>query len=376
MKKVLFVIESLETGGAEKSLINLLNSIDTSKFNITLLLLTKNDKSFKNLLPSKINIQYISTKKINLTSRLRYKLLKLLYPNTHSAQLYWKSFRNIYINHKNNYDIAISYNQGFSTYFVAEKINATKKYAWLNTDYIKAGYKAKLDINYYNKYNTIICVSQHAKKSFTDAFLNLKLTTNIDIIKDISNTNIIKNKANEQVSIFNSNYINIVSVGRLVKPKAFNLAIESCKQLISKGYNIKWYIIGEGSERLKLEKLIVLNKLENNFYLLGYKENPYPYIKNCSIYVQTSIFEGLGLTIIEATILNKPIVTTNFPTAHEIITHNKTGLICDMNSNSITNSIITYIEIPDLIKSIVKNLESIENNDTEKSLNKINNLLS
>jgi len=129
--------------------------------------------------------------------------------------------------------------------------------------------------------------------------------------------------------------------------------------------NIQWYIIGEGKERKSLEKLIHHNKLDSIFFLLGYKENPYPYMKSCDIYVQTSLFEGLGLTLIEASILQKPIVTTNFPTAHSIISHNKTGLICEMNSQSIAKSISNYIDNPQLKQKIVTNLKMMKNNDKE-----------
>ena len=110
--------------------------------------------------------------------------------------------------------------------------------------------------------------------------------------------------------------------------------------------------------------------------LLGYKENPYPYIKSCDIYAQTSLFEGLGLTVIEAAILQKPIVTTNFPTSYSIIENEITGLICNMNPLDIAKSIERYLNNPELNKKIVKNLSLLKNNDKEISLNKVNDLLS
>jgi glycosyltransferase involved in cell wall biosynthesis len=164
-------------------------------------------------------------------------------------------------------------------------------------------------------------------------------------------------------------------VGRLVTSKGFHLAIKSCKILLDKDYPIKWYLVGEGSERKNLQKLINENHLENHFFLIGADSNPYPYMKNATIYVQTSLFEGLGLTVVEANYLNKPIVSTNFPTVHGILKAGKTGLIAKMNAKSIANQIEILINDVPLREKFIKNSSMEENNDKEETLKKINNLL-
>ncbi|HIE46078.1 MAG TPA: glycosyltransferase [Flavobacteriaceae bacterium] len=274
------------------------------------------------------------------------------------------------------YNIAIAYNQGFSTYYVASKVKAKTKFTWLNTDYINAGYNANFDKTFYENYTKIIAVSKESKTSLLKAHGSLK--PEIIIVKDIINSINIKEKAIEEENVLNKNknIINILTVGRLAKAKGLHLAIKACQILIKKNKTIKWYIIGEGSERSKLQNLINSLKLNDNIILMGYKENPYSYMKTCDIYVQTSLFEGLGLTVIEATILNKPIVCTNFPTASSIIKHNETGLICEMTAKSIANSIIKYIDNPTFVKKVTANLQNQVNNDTELSLQKINDLLS
>lgn len=375
MKNLLFVIESLRHGGAEKSLVTLLNNIDLSNYNIDLLLFQKGGE-FERLLSKNINIIYKKPIKYLLYSRLIFWFKSKINKTHHKSQLFWKSFNNQINFNTKKYDIAIAYNQGFSTYFVAEKVQSNKKYTWLNTDYQKAGYNPKFDLRYYNAFNQIICVSEESKVTFINSFKNLTLETPIDVIKDISDHLVINKKALEhQVSFVNDKVINILSVGRLVKAKGFNMAVEACSILHNKGYDIHWYIIGEGNMRGLLEKLITKFKLTDRFYLLGYKENPYPYIKKCDIYVQTSLFEGLGLTVIEASILKKPIVCTNFSTASKIINHNSTGLICEMTAKSIANSIIKYLDNPELTQKVISNLKKESNtDDKKKSLQKINQL--
>jgi len=133
--------------------------------------------------------------------------------------------------------------------------------------------------------------------------------------------------------------------------------------------------VGEGSERAKLQRLITDYKLEGNVIILGYKENPYPYMANCDVYVQTSISEGFGLTIAEAKLLGKPIVSTDFKVVHDQLTHGENGLIASMNPESVASNIHLMIENEELRNKIVNNLKK-ENNDTyHKEVIKVENLL-
>ena len=148
----------------------------------------------------------------------------------------------------------------------------------------------------------------------------------------------------------------IVTVGRLVALKGYDLAIDTAKLLDKKGVQFKWYVIGEGPERDNIEKLIKKNELEDKFILLGQKANPYPYIKNSDIYVQTSRFEGFGLAIAEAKILEKVVITTNFDTAYNQIDNGQNGIISEMDSVHICNEIIKVINDTDILQRIQSNL--------------------
>ena len=177
----------------------------------------------------------------------------------------------------------------------------------------------------------------------------------------------------EKIKLDNSNSIILISVGRLTNAKGYDMAIESCKKLVEKGYDIRWNIIGDGEERTNLEQRIKKNNLEDRFILLGIKENPYPYVRNADIYVQTSRFEGKSIAIDEAKILNKPILITNFSTAKDQISNGEDGLIVDMNVDSIVKGLEKLINDTDLRNKLTKNL-SKEQLGTENEINKLYNL--
>lgn len=381
MISIVFVIESLDCGGAEKSLVTLLNNLDYNLCKVDLILIKKGG-DFEQFLPKQVNVIYcdfIST--MSFTSKIKSRISfwlrrKVRKTEFHSAQLFWSSFKSSIPIFAKEYQIAIAYSQGFSTYYVAEKLKALKKITWLNTDYNKAGFNPKYDLNKYVLFDAIIAVSEQSKCSFIDAMQSIGVNMNLDVIKDITDDDLIKKRSFEEIGLIKGNEeINIVTVCRLSKEKGLHLAIDACKELVDKGKKIKWYVIGEGRERSFLEQRIRTEKLENNFILKGFKSNPYPYIRTSDIYVQTSLFEGLSLTVIEASILCKPIVTTNFSTAHSLLKNNETGLVCEMNAESIAQSVLRYIDNEDFKKSIIENLMNQKNTDKEDSLTKFNELI-
>lgn len=384
MRNVLFVIESLHCGGAEKSLVNLLSSIDLTENKVDLLLFTRGGE-FEKFLPEQIKIIDFGIKKSRsgfyyFFARIIFWLKKRLKKNRkyNSHHTFWLSFHKLIPILKKEYDVAIAYSQGFASYFVAEKTIATKKFSWLNTDYKKAKHYAKFDYKYYSKFDKIVCVSKECESSLLNEMKLIKKDLPTFILKDISDQSIINELSISEPGFQKkeSKEITILTVCRLVELKGIHLAISACRLLLNEGLSLKWYVIGDGPERKFLEKEIIKNGLSDAFILLGFKENPYSYMRSCDIYVQTSLFEGLGLTVIEASILNKPIVTTDFDTAPSIITHNKTGLICKKNPESIANNILKLIKNENFRDVIVDNLSNLRNSDKEKSLNKFNSLLS
>lgn len=389
-KKILFVIDSLNCGGAEKSLISLLSLLDYSKYEVDLQL-SKTEGMFLELLPKEVNVlseldfykfcelpilNQIKTFNCNyIASKIKLFIMSRLNNNKlHGAQIFWKNCKNSFELLDYRYDIVIAYNQGFPTYFVADKVKATKKIAWVNTDYEKAGYKATIDEKYYDKFDSIVTVSEEAKIILENVFPKFK--DKLLVIKDINNAELIKKMANEK-EIFrdiDDSIIKIVTVGRLVELKGYDLAIEAATLLDKNKIRFKWYVIGEGPERYIIEKMINERGLAKKFILLGQKSNPYPYMKCCDIYVQTSRFEGFGLTIAEAKILNKLIITTNFDAVHNQIVDGKNGVIVDMEGQAISKAIIDFIENKYLKNYILNQLKS-EKKGNEEEINKFYKLI-
>jgi glycosyltransferase involved in cell wall biosynthesis len=372
-KKIAFVLESLHLGGAEKSLVTLLQNLDYSQYEIVLLTIVEGG-FFKEQVPKEAQWQIISARNPTWFQRFRYFLEKKINKKKHASQILWPIISDNYKEISDFYDVAIAYGQGFPTYFVAEKMKAKKKFAWINVDYKKAGYNSNFDLPFYKKYDALIAVSEEVKTTIEHVFNYSALQ--IRVIKDITDEIAVKQQAEKPTRIqFLKENINILTVCRLAPEKGLSMAMETCKLLKEKGYFVKWYFIGEGSERSQLELLIKKYNLQGTAVLLGAKINPYPYMKACDIYVQTSLFEGLGLTVIEAAILQKPIVCTNFPTAYNILKDNETGLIAEMNPNAIAEQIEKLIKDESLRKKLISNLEQQENKDKEQSLLQFENLI-
>ena len=386
MKKVLFVIDSLHCAGAEKSLTTLLSLLDYSKYDVDLQLFGYGG-ALEELVPKEVNIlkpmEYIkfsslstknavikSLKNMNfkmLSSRLKFSLAirKNNYSNAQKARIYWQKVSNVIEENNKEYDIAISYAQGVPTFYVAEKVCAKKKLAWVNVSYKLGDEDRAFQEQFYDKYNKIVAVSDSAKNIFLETFP--KYTDKLEIIYDINDANFIR-RMSEQGQSYNDNYtgLRILTIGRLANQKGYDIALEACKILKEKGIEFKWYSLGIGPLKEEIEKYINENNLENNFKLLGVKSNPYPFIRDCDIYVQTSRFEGFGIAIAEARMLNKPVVTTRFDAVYNQMKDRKNGLVVDMNSQGIVNGILELINNKKLTNEIISYLKTEKKGNTEE----------
>jgi glycosyltransferase involved in cell wall biosynthesis len=390
-KNLLFIIPSLSAGGGEKSLVNLLNQIDYSLFNVDLFLLNHNGL-FMDYIPKEVKILplpetyklfsltfFKSIKGLLIKAKLSlaYNRFVFTLKNKYSKnvitkeQYTWKHLSKSLATLEKRYDVAIGFLEKTSTYFCVDKVNATKKVGWVHIDYDKLGMDPKFDINYFSKLNKIVTVSEECANIFKNRFPTEK--NKVETIYNIVSPAMINKMANQdEYDVYNRkrDEMIILSIGRLHYQKGFELAIEACRKVVNDGYKIKWYIIGEGEERQNLTELVRSNNLEENFKLLGLKANPYPYIKQADIYVQTSRFEGKSIAIDEAKILNKPIIVTNFTTAKDQINHNQDGLIADMNSKAISESIVKLINNDQLRNKLINNLSKMQLGTVEE-INKL-----
>lgn len=389
-KNILFVMSNLECGGAEKALISMLEVFDYSKYSVDLLLFNKKG-IFLNKVPKEVNIleepfgykyydmsvkqaviELLSKGKIKdafgrLVSMVIYKMEK---DSSRCNQKVWKHISSMFGKLNKEYDVAIGYLEGHPIYYCIDNVKANQKIGFIHSDYEKMGFNKRGDIPYFRYLDKIVTVSHKCSRVLKCIFPEYK--DRVEIMHNILSPKVIYKMASEDIEIVESD-ITIVSVGRLVKIKGYDLAIDTCKKLVDSGYDLKWYVIGDGTERKELEILIRKYNLENRFILLGEKENPYPYIRQADIYVQTSRLEGKSIAIDEAKILHKPIVVTNFTTVTDQINDGKNGLVVEMNSDSIYKGIDELIKNIDLRNKLIINLEK-ECLGNENEINKFYSL--
>ena len=379
MKKVLFIIDSLSCGGAEKSLISLLPLLDYSSLDVDLMMALPGGV-FEQQVPPPVHMVPIP-KAPNWCFRLcqgvfslKIRLLRLFGIRRHGAETYWQSMSRAYLAPERDYDVAVAYQQGFPTYYVAKKVQAKKKLAWINTDLVKAGYRPHFNRPFYGQMADVCVVSEALSGLLANT--GFVPPEKIQVIKDIINMDLIMEMADDDLDTPKSNArIKLLTVGRLVHPKNYPLAVETAALLRNKDLDFVWVFIGEGKERTTVETLIQQKGLQKHIILAGQRPNPYPYFKACDIYIQTSAFEGFGLTLSEAKLFHKPIVTTNFPSAYDQISDGDNGLISEMTAESLAEKILCIIENPDLRERLINGTFMEENRTAQTESARVNRLL-
>lgn len=353
-KSILFVIDSLGCGGAELALINLLKNIDYKKYSVDLLYFNQENEYFRNEVPKEVNIltpciemQIIFSTLKNLKNYIfnykNYLLIlmriyfgicgKLNYSNYFNRKIKdWKKYRKLVPHLNKEYDVAISYVLNTSTYYVIDKVYAKKYIGWQHIDYKEAGCDINKDIYYFRKFDVICTITKELKNKFL-ALLPKELTNKVIVFENIIDIErILKNAKKKEKFDLEYNGIKIITVGSLRKVKGYDVIIKACKILKEKKYLFKWYILGEGEEKEKIKKEILKENLKEYLIMLGNKKNPYYYMENSDIYVQTSYREAFSTTIFEAKCLKKPIVITNASGMKEQIENGRNGLIAEIGN--------------------------------------------
>ena len=361
-KRVLFLIDSLTCGGAEKSLISLLPLLDYSQIDVDLLMF-KRGGVFEKYVPQQVRVISHRLYGFGFVDQLSQRLHQMCFSwnlrfgkKRHGAETHWRAMHQAVMPLEGQYDVAIAYQQGMPTFFLATKVNAAKKVAWINADVLAAGYDMDYCKQFYDKMDAVVAVSQ---KLFDLLSVRASwMQDKLHCVYDIINPEVVRTLAQEQVTDMNpvGDALSIVTVGRLTKPKNHLLALDAAHILKDNGLDFKWYFVGEGEMRTALEQRITDLGLADNVILLGLKENPYPYMAKADVYVQTSAFEGFGMTIAEAKMLQRPVVSTNFDVIHDQIVDHQNGLIADMTPQSVAEKILELMADEELRGSISKSL--------------------
>lgn len=385
-KTLLFVIDSLNVAGAEKSLVTLLTMLDYSRYSVDLMLFAHGGE-LEQLLPHEVNVLeplhftkfgelglanafFHSLKKFDFrmfSARMRYstKIRRRKYSNPQKARVFWECVSNVIEENPKTYDVAISYAQGVPTFYVAEKVKAKQKYAWVNVSYKLNEPDKNFQKAFYDCFQKIIAVSDSTKSVLLETFPCF--SKRVEVIYDINHPDFITKMA-ENGESYNDHFegIKILTVGRLAHQKGYDVALQACKKLSETGINFRWYALGKGPLESEIQQFIRKNDLTDHFILLGVKANPYPFIKNADLYVQTSRFEGFGLAIAEARMLNIPVVTTRFDAVYNQMVDGKNGLVVDMNADAVCDGILKMINDQALREEIIKYLRTEKKGNVEE----------
>ena len=279
--------------------------------------------------------------------------------DANTVQRVWKAWRCFIPAQKKVYDLAVSYVDGFSNYYVIDKVTASKKILWVHNEYEKLSYKMKFDRPYFEKADNIVTISDLCIQSLNNVFPDYK--DKFRMLPNLSSADSIRRMAETEDPIEYKGQKNILlSIGRLEDQKGFDLAVKAAKILKDNKVEFCWFIIGQGELEHSLKSMICENGLEDVFKLIGVRKNPYPYIKNCLIFVQPSRYEGKSIVLDEAKILEKPIVVTNYTTVYDSITDGLSGSIVEFDEKKLADSIKELIE-NDMLRTAYSNNLKEEN---------------
>ena len=369
MKKVLFVINTLGVAGAEKALLELLKKFTPDQFDVSLYVLMDQGELIHQI-PEYVRILNKNYSDASVLSKdgkrvLNKTILKRLFRKNaifrnisyllkafekmrkngriYPDKLLWRVMSDSADELSEQYDMAIAYLEGGSTYFVHDHVKADKKYTFLHVDYGYAGYTRQLDKNCYLDYDRIFTVSDEVKKSFLHAYPECREKT--VVFHNLIDQEEIKRKALLSGG-FEDYYEGkrILTVGRLTAQKAYEVSIDAMKLLKDQGVKARWYVLGEGELREKLQDRINRLGLEQDFILLGAKENPYPYYVQCDLYVHATRFEGKSIAIQEAQTLGCAILVSDCSGNREQVVNDVDGMMCSLTPEAISEQIKLLLE--------------------------------
>lgn len=376
-KRLLFISSALDIGGVQRSLLNLLLSLDPEAYEIDLMLYTEGG-ALEAYLPRNVKLapfpktmRFLALPRHGLLHAFRqsfgpnlnairflYYLLKgILSRNMGAArQQLAYACRHTLPPVPQEYEAAIDYSGNYKGILLSH-INAARKISWVHGDYRTFSRDRTIDRLDYAQLTSIITVSNTCKSIFDDVFPEFSQKTYV--MQNITQKSLVHalSLAETDSPAWENDDQSILDISRLDPDKGLELAIAACSILVHRGRNIRWYILGDGPQRSIIQKMIAEHELDNTFILLGSHSNPYPSIRQADMIVHCSRFEGRSVAIDEAMLLGKPIIVTNYPTAKDQITHGVTGLICAMEPDDIADTIEQLIDDASLRSTLTRNLE-------------------
>ena len=388
--RIIILMHYMELGGAESALLGLLQSVDPARVDVDVFIYDHRGELMK----------YIPTDKVNLLPEVTaYKMIERPFMEcVKSGQLgvafgRWLASRTVdespvpegkhdiriftriadWVEHfvpniqpDVEYDLAISFLMPHN--YVIKKVKAKKKLGWIHTDYSTVYVDVQRELPVWGQLDYIASISDEVGEKFVETFPALK--DKIIPIENILSSRFIRQRAEEEsISLDSSpSAINLLTIGRYSPPKKMEEIPAICRRIVDAGLDVKWFIIGFGSTEIEREVRDNAKQegMSDRVILLGKKENPYPYIKACDIYVQPSRYEGKSITVREAQILCKPVIVTNYPTASSQIHDGVDGIIVPMEVDACAQEMVEFIRDREKQKRIVVYLKEHDYGNEEE----------
>ena len=351
-KKLRFFITTLKPGGAERVLINLLNWFDPEVYDITLLSVAGGENECG--LPSYVHYRSILKNNSGRFGMLLQKILLKLPP---------RLFALLFLSGEFDYEIA--YLEGIPTAFVAAKRTSGKKIAFLHYDL--SGHQIDLAIykdphrcyDMYRRFDRVCFVSADSLVGFDKVYGHLEQSC---VVHNVIDASAVLRGAQQPISrSFSAKGLKMVSVGRLALQKNYEELLMVFAEL-SADYDMELWIIGEGEERKNLENIIRKHHLDN-VYLLGFCDNPYPYVKKADLYVCSSSFEGYNTAVLESVIIGTPVLTTDCAGMSELLDNGRFGMIVERSYDGLKNGLKAFLQSPEKLLEYRDNLAGFSPDD-------------
>lgn len=378
-QRILISMHYLELGGAEISLVGLLQALDYSKYDVDLFI-HRHQGELMAFIPKEVNLLPEITAYACIESPLteairrgqlgvawgrlkakwrakRYQPRDTSLPQNAIFQYIAQEVESYLpsLEQYGNYDLAISFLQPHN--YVLSKVRAKKRACWIHTDYTKVEFDTESELPVWSAYNYVVSISPDVTRTFLQAFPSLE--SKIVEIENILSSDFVRKRADEKDVTHEmpnrEGRVNILSVGRFTDAKNYDNVPDICQRVRKQGIDISWYIIGFGDETL-IRQIIKEAGMEDYVVILGKRTNPYPYMKACDIYAQPSRYEGKSVTVREAQMLCKPVVITNYATAKSQIQDGVDGVIVPLDNEGCAKGIADFIRNIPLQNEIISYL--------------------
>lgn len=348
MKHILFVIPTMEYGGTRSSLLNLLNNISDRKSIKVDLLIINHEGDLMDQIPNGVKVLPESKiiayalpniRRKSLCPRIVHLIAAVFnrcFGYRITFTLLCKLFGGDVFHTYNAYDAVIAYQEGIAVLF-GSLITAPKHIIWIHSDVDKWYTRRTFERNAYNAAQKIVFVADSTKKIFLERFPDY--TSKCCVIKNTLNVREIIKKSKEIIDIPKNNGLRLISIGRFTEAKAFDRIIFVSKELKRRNHNFVWTLVGNGELFTDIYNLAERNDVNDVVNFVGAQSNPFAYIKNSDVVVVSSINESQPMVILESLTLSKPIISTGFGSANEILENGKYGLICDNNKEALLSAV-------------------------------------